>query len=192
MVVPDRYRLEDEGDRAPGRFTPPDQAPADWSSPDQAASRGRADDDLVGPDTPDYSDEAARFAPPPPPPAPWWEPALLWARSPRGMVLIGGGAALLVAALVVLHPADKTIRVSRIRRGGEGLDGQAVEVRGQVCDVYPVGDGYAFYLRQGRDTIVVFTRSRTPVRGETVKVKGVVSAASLRGQVHQAVLETGP
>ncbi len=191
MVVPDRYRLEDEGNPSPRRFTPPDEAPADWSSPGDEVSR-RADDDLAGPDTPDYSDEAARFAPPPPPPPPWWEPALVWARSPRGMVVIGGGIALLVAALVVLHPADRTIRVSRIRRGGEGLDGQAVQVRGQVCDVYPVGDGYAFYLRQGRDTIVVFTRSRTPVRGETVTVKGVVSAASLRGQVHQAVLETAP
>jgi len=190
MVVPDRYRLEDEGDPASGRFTPPDQAPAEWSSPDEVLRR--ADDDLAGPDTPDYSAEATRFAPPPPPPPRWWEPALVWARSPRGMVLIGGGIVLLVAALVRVHPADKTIRVSRIRHGGEGLDGQAVEVRGKVCDVYPVGDGYAFYLRQGRDTIVVFTRARTPMRGETVTVKGVVSAGILNHQVHQAVLETGP
>ncbi|HEY6866881.1 MAG TPA: hypothetical protein VI792_06470, partial [Candidatus Eisenbacteria bacterium] len=60
---------------------------------------------------------------------------------------------------------------------------------GTVGEVYPVGGGYSFYLLQGRDTIVVFTRSRTPVRDERIAVTGVVSTGVLNGQLRQALLE---
>ena len=64
-----------------------------------------------------------------------------------------------------------------------------VHVEGRVGEVFPVGGGYAFYLRDGRDTMVVFTRSRTPERDEHVKIDGTVSTGYLDGQARTALFE---
>jgi hypothetical protein len=80
-------------------------------------------------------------------------------------------AALAVVAMA-LRPkgVDDTTSISAIRHHPERFDGQAVKIRGKVGEVFIVGGGYAFYLHQGRDTMVVFTRSRVPVRSEHVTI----------------------
>jgi hypothetical protein len=81
------------------------------------------------------------------------------------------------------------VALSKIRHNVAQYDGQTVTLHGKVGEVYPVGGGYSFYLLQGRDTIVVFTRSRTPVRDEHVSVSGVISTGVLNGAARQALLE---
>ena len=60
---------------------------------------------------------------------------------------------------------------------------------GRVGETFPVGGGYAFYLHQGRDTIVVFTRSRVPTFRQRVQIVGSVSTGFLEGVPHAAIFE---
>ena len=76
-------------------------------------------------------------------------------------------AVIAVVALMLFRPKDEqTVSISAIRHHPERFDGRPVKVKGRVGEVYAVGGGYAFHLYQGRDDIVVFTRSRVPVRRE--------------------------
>jgi len=117
---------------------------------------------------------------------------LAQAVSPAGLIAIGVVAILAIASMVFFGPKDNGVSLSKIRHNSTAYDGQLVKVHGKVGEVYPVGGGYSFYLLQGRDTMVVFTRSRTPVTNERVSVSGVVSTGVLNGQVRQAILETTP
>jgi hypothetical protein len=117
---------------------------------------------------------------------------LAQAVSPAGLIAIGVVAILTIASMVFFGPKDNGVSLSKIRHNSTAYDGQLVKVHGKVGEVYPVGGGYSFYLLQGRDTMVVFTRSRTPVTNERVSVSGVVSTGVLNGQVRQAILETTP
>jgi hypothetical protein len=56
--------------------------------------------------------------------------------------------------------------------------------------VFHVGGGYAFYLLDGRDTLVVFTRSRTPVERQHVRISGTMSNGSLDGLPTLALFES--
>ena len=83
-----------------------------------------------------------------------------------------------------------TTPISRVRRNPAQYDGRNLCMRGRVGDdVFSVGGGWAFYLLQGRDTIVTFTRSRTPKPHEVVTVKGLVSIGFLDGAPRQAMFE---
>jgi hypothetical protein len=80
--------------------------------------------------------------------------------------------------------------VSRLRRHSERYDGAAVQVAGRVGQVFRVGGGYAFYLIDRGDTLVVFTRSRVPVERQHVHVSGTMSNGSLDGQPTLALFES--
>ena len=71
----------------------------------------------------------------------------------------------------------------------ERFDGVTVRVRGKVGDVYEIGGAYAFYLEQGRDTIVVFSRIRRPYRNEKLQVAGSVSMGYLDGVARPSLFE---
>ena len=86
--------------------------------------------------------------------------------------------------------ANDTISISTIRHHPERFDGAAVKIKGRVGEVFMVGGGYAFYLHQGRDTMVVFTRSRVPIRREEVTIAGSISNGMLDGKSRQALFET--
>ena len=64
-----------------------------------------------------------------------------------------------------------------------------MKVSGRIGETFEVGGGHAFYLHQGRDTLVVFTRSRTPRRGQKVTLVGTVSTGYLNGQSGTALFE---
>lgn len=108
-------------------------------------------------------------------------------------IVIGAGIALLVgiAAFVFWPRPNASISIHTIRKDPELWEGRSVRVSGRVGDdVFPLGSGYVFPLLQGRDTIVVFTRSRTPERKQRVTVIGEVSAGYLDGRARLAILET--
>jgi hypothetical protein len=122
-------------------------------------------------------------------PAPWWMqlPQILSEdRRVQGLV-----AVVLVGLLAVMFwpRAEKTMSLGGISRDPAHYDGQSVKVSGRIGETFEVGGGHAFYLHQGRDTLVVFTRSRTPRRGQNVTLVGTVSTGYLNGQSGTAIFE---
>jgi hypothetical protein len=126
---------------------------------------------------------------------PWWVIAIDGLRTSRS-VQIGAAVAFLVLVLLAgwLWPRGAgTASLSELRRYPSRFDGQAVVVRGRVGDdVFTVGAGWAFYLMQGRDTIVTFTRSQMPKPHDVITVKGQVSTGFLDGVPRQALFEDTP
>jgi len=86
---------------------------------------------------------------------------------------------------------EASVSVSRIHHHPEQYDGQMVRVHGKIGDVYPIAGGYTFYLLSGRDTMVVFTRTRTPLRDDNVSIRGTISTGYLDGMPVQALFEDG-
>jgi hypothetical protein len=105
---------------------------------------------------------------------------------------VQGAAALVIVLLLALAfwpRPEKSLSLGNIRRHPDRYDGKDVRVSGRIGETFEVGGGWAFYLHQGRDTLVVFTRSRTPHRGQNVTLLGTVSTGYLDGQACSAVFE---
>ena len=105
-------------------------------------------------------------------------------------------AQLAIAAVVVFVLAmtfwpreEKTISVAHLKSEPERYADTQVRVGGKVSEVFPVGGSWAFTLVQGRDTIVVFTRARSPKRDERVVVVGTLSNGYLDGRSRAAIFE---
>jgi hypothetical protein len=108
----------------------------------------------------------------------------------RILIGIGTGVLVVVAALAFWPRTNASVRLQDIRKNPDQWEGRSVKVSGRVGDdVFPLGSGYVFPLLQGRDTIVVFTRTRTPERRQRVTVIGEVSAGYLDGRARLAILE---
>jgi hypothetical protein len=120
----------------------------------------------------------------------WWMVALDALRTERRVQILAALVVVLAAVITFWPRSEATISLSEIRRDPRQWDRRAVRVGGKVGEVYPVGGGFAFYLHQGRDTMVVFTRSRMPRTGEHVELSGSVSTGWLDGAPRQAVFET--
>jgi hypothetical protein len=123
-------------------------------------------------------------------PVPWWISVVHVLRTDRrlqGLVLV---VLVLLTAIALWPRGDKPTAVSRLRRHSERYDGASVQVSGRVGQVYRVGGGYAFYLIDRGDTLVVFTRSRVPVERQRVHVFGTMSNGSLDGQPTLALFES--
>lgn len=121
---------------------------------------------------------------------PWWMrlPQLL--REDRRVQAIAAGVLVILLAVVFWPRPEKSLSLGSIRRDAAHYDGQDVRVSGRVGEVFPIGGGYAFYLHQGRDTLVVFTRTRTPRRGDRLTLVGMVSTGYLNGQSGTALFES--
>lgn len=102
---------------------------------------------------------------------------------------------LVVVALVVSWGIkafkEPGIAIRRIHNHPAEFDGHQVVVRGQIGTVFPVGGSYAYYLLQGRDTIVVFTRGAKPSSRRNAEVHGSVSIGYLDGTPRPALFENG-
>jgi hypothetical protein len=96
---------------------------------------------------------------------------------------------VLVAVLAFWPRAEKSVPIGSIRRHPERWDGVTVRVSGRVGEVFAVGGGHAFYLHQGRDTLVVFTRTRQPAPRERVVISGSITTGYLDGVPRQALFE---
>ncbi len=145
---------------------------------------------------PGRNEDLLRTAAAPPPLAPlhepWWVIALDSVRT-RRPVQIGVAAGLVALVLVAWWSWPRgvgTISLSELRSYPARYDGRTVVVRGRVGDdIFAVGAGWAFYLVQGRDTIVTFTRSQRPNPRAVITVKGQVSTGFLDGVPRQALFE---
>lgn len=123
---------------------------------------------------------------------PAWEVWLDRARAlPMPMVLgLCAVIALTVVLVSVLSPRDhESVPLSRIRQHPEAFDGQRVEVSGKAGEGFMVGGNYVFNLRQGRDTIVVYSSNRRPALHESVQATGTVSIGYLDGEPRVALFE---
>lgn len=125
---------------------------------------------------------------------PWWVVALdnLRANRVAQLATAGGLLAVVVLASWMWPRGVGTTPLSQIRRHPTEFDGREVVVRGRVGDdVFAVGAGWAFYLMQGRDTIVAFSLMRQPEPRRVVTLKGQVSTGFLDGMPRQALFEGG-
>ncbi|MCC6348439.1 MAG: hypothetical protein IT347_02475 [Candidatus Eisenbacteria bacterium] len=122
-------------------------------------------------------------------PAPWWMQLPQMLREDRKVQVLAGLIVVLLMTLLFWPREGKSISIAGIRHDAARYDGQNVRVSGRVGEIFEVGGGHAYYLHQGRDTLVVFTRSRTPRRGQGVTVFGMLSTGYLNGQAGTALFE---
>lgn len=123
---------------------------------------------------------------------PVWEVWLEHARSLPAPLVLGGSAVLLLAVVLVftLRPGEQaSVSLSRIRQHPEVFDGRQVAVRGKAGEAFSIGGSYVFNLRQGGDTIVVYSRTRRPSLHEDVRATGTVSVGYLDGVPRVALFE---
>lgn len=144
------------------------------------AARGPQPHAVVAPDAFDIKDA----------PAPWWMQMPQLLREDRRVQGLAAFVAIVLLALLFWPRGEKSLSIGSIRREAARYDGQSVRVSGRIGETFEVGGGYAFYLHQGRDTLVVFTRSRTPRRGEGATVVGMISTGFLNGQSGTALFES--
>jgi hypothetical protein len=98
-----------------------------------------------------------------------------------------------VLLVFVLRPGEHaSVSLSRIRQHPEVFDGRLVAVRGEAGETFSIGGSYVFNLRQGRDTIVVYSRTRRPSLHENVRATGTVSIGYLDGVPRVALFEESP
>lgn len=122
-------------------------------------------------------------------PLPWWSrlPGLL-----KMDVRVQIGLLVLIVGLLAATfwpRAEKTISVKHLKEHADQYADTQVRVGGKVSEVFPVGGSTAFTLVQGRDTIVVFSRTRRPEPREHVVVIGTLSRGWLGGESRVAIFE---
>lgn len=123
-------------------------------------------------------------------PMPWWMQFPHAVRADRRIQLMTAGGLLVLMTLAFWPRGEKPVGLHDISKNPDRFNGQTIEVNGKVGEVFPVGGGYAFYLHQGKDTLVVFTRVREPRRGQKLTLSGTMSVGFLDGQTHSALFES--
>lgn len=115
------------------------------------------------------------------------------ARLPLPVYAVAAGVLVaVVVAVVMIQPKEEFTSIRHIKTHAREMDGRLVHIRGTVGQSFPVGGGFAFYLHQKRDTIVVFTRNGTPVERKHIKLMGTVSTGFLDGAARAAIFEAPP
>ena len=123
---------------------------------------------------------------------PFWVHALDHLQLLRRPIVLGSLAVLVLGAAAVyfiIPRGTRGVSLAQIRQQPEAFEGRLVSVGGKAGETFSVGGSYVFSLYQGRDTIVVYSRSRHPRLHEHVKVDGTVSIGYLDGAPRVAVLE---
>jgi hypothetical protein len=123
---------------------------------------------------------------------PWY---LVWAEALAVNRRLQIGLVVLVAALAgsMLWPKGgaQGTSLSGILSHPQRFEGHTVAVRGEVMEIFEVGQGYAFQLRQGRSMVVVYSTTREPRLHDRVEVRGTVSTGYLDGKPRVAIFEGG-
>lgn len=115
-----------------------------------------------------------------------------WLANPRLWITVACVAALATIAAFAWPREKPGMSIAAIRKNATALDGRLVTVNGVVGDVFPVGGSWVYYLHQGRDTLVVFSRANVPTSKERRTVSGTVSTGFLEGVARPALFEQAP
>jgi hypothetical protein len=101
------------------------------------------------------------------------------------------GVALLAVLVFTFWPRhEKTTSIAHLKEHPERYADTPVRVGGRVSEVFAVGGSWAYTVVQGRDTIVVFSRTREPRVRERIVVIGTLSRGFLDGQSRVAIFES--
>jgi hypothetical protein len=119
----------------------------------------------------------------------WWVVAVDEVTHNAKIQLAIGVAVLAILAYLFWPRGESGVSVARLRHHPELYDNHVVRVHGTIGDVYAIAGGYTFYLLQGGDTLVVFTRTRVPIPQESVSIRGTISTGYLDGVPRQALFE---
>lgn len=177
------------------------QQPAASAQPAEAeAFQGFAQDAVMGavivggPGGPDPAGAGANADPDTMPLAedpPFWVQWIEQLRALPRPVMIGAAVALALGAAVwMFYPRGTPgVSLAQIRQRPEAFEGRSVHVNGRAGESFSVGGSYVFDLVQGRDTIVVYSRTSPPRMHQKVGVDGTVSIGYLDGVPRVAVLE---
>ena len=120
---------------------------------------------------------------------PWWQEALEEFKKHRLWQLLAAGLLLIPIALMLMPRGPRAVAIRDVKANARAWDGQTMRISGKVGEVFATGAGYTFYLLQGRDTMVVFTRSRVPTSQQKLSVTGTLSTGFLDGQARLALFE---
>lgn len=123
-------------------------------------------------------------------PVPWWMQVPQLLREDRRVQVLAGLVVVFLLAVALWPRGEKALSLAAIKRDSQRLDGQAVKVSGRVGEIFPIGGGFAYYLHQGRDTLVIFTRGASPRRGQNRTVSGTMSTGYLNGLSGTALFES--
>ena len=171
---------------APGREFPMDDAEERARVAAAAAAQQREEEEIAARPhqvvTPQEFDIPA-MAPP------WWSVMGARLRDDRG-VQFGLVLALLAALVFTFWPrGERTTSIAHLKEHPERYADTPVRVGGRVSEVFAVGGSWAYTVVQGRDTIVVFSRTREPKVREPIVVVGTLSRGFLDGQSRVAIFE---
>ncbi len=109
---------------------------------------------------------------------------------PRFAWFVAGGLVVAaIGAIIAFSPREHFDAVRTVCANARTLDGRVVHVRGVVGQTFMLGGGYLFYLHDGRDSLAVYTLTRTPVERSHIKLFGTVSTGYLDGEPRAAVFE---
>jgi hypothetical protein len=121
---------------------------------------------------------------------PWWTTLAARLRDDRHLQA-GIAVALLAVLTFTFWPrGEKTISIAHLKEHPERYVDVPVRVGGRVSEVFAVGGSWAYTVVQGRDTIVVFSRTREPKVREPIVVVGTLSTGYLDGQSRVAIFES--
>jgi hypothetical protein len=123
-------------------------------------------------------------------PLPWWSQLPQLVRFDRRVQLVALSLVLGLALIATWPRGERMISVAHLKEHAERYADTRVRVRGRVSEVFAVGGSWAYTLVQGRDTIVVFSRTRRPQPRERVVVVGTLSNGYLDGQSRAAIFES--
>ena len=123
-------------------------------------------------------------------PVPWWAQLPELMRKDRRVQLTLLSLVLVLAVMAFWPRAEKTVSIGHLKQHADRYADTEVRVGGRVSEVFAVGGSWAYTLVQGRDTIVVFSRTREPKVRERIVVIGTISRGYLDGQSRVAIFES--
>ena len=122
-------------------------------------------------------------------PVPWWARIPQIIATDRRVQFALAAIVLAIASITFWPHADHAVSLGNLKANPERYGDAQVRVQGRVGEVFSVGGSWAYTLVQGRDTIVVFSRTRNPKPRESVIVVGTLSTGRLDGMDRVALFE---
>jgi len=121
---------------------------------------------------------------------PWWSTLAEQLRGDWRVKAVIGLLLVAVLAYTFWPRHEKTTSIAHLKEHPERYADTPVRVGGRVSEVFAVGGSWAYTVVQGRDTIVVFSRTREPRVRERIVVIGTLSRGYLDGQSRVAIFES--